>query len=251
MNPTDLRVEADAPSAWRTAAAIMAQAIEAGVAATGAAVIAVSGGETPRGLHRLLVQPPWADTIPWERLHVFWVDERLVPYEDPASNFGAALADWIDRLPRPPAGLYPVPVGLPPEAAAERYARDLLRHFGPGTEPIFDLVVLGIGDDGHTASLFPGHPVLDERACWTAAVKGGVPDVWRVTLTYPVLNRARQALFLVTGAGKADVVGRVLSGTDPALPAARVRPASGQVTWVLDTGAAERIERYEAGLRKA
>jgi 6-phosphogluconolactonase len=241
---TELRIEADVESAWRTAADAIADAVAAGVSVAGTAAIAVSGGGTPRGLHRLLAEPPWVDAIPWGRLHVFWADERLVPYDDPASNYGAARLDWLDRLARAPAGVHPVPVGLPPETAADRYAHELRSHFrGRGaTEPILDLAVLGIGSDGHTASLFPGHPALDEAGRWTAAVQGGDPDVWRVTLTYPVLNRARRVLFLAVGDAKAEVVRRVLCGATPGVPAQRVRPAAGSVTWVLDRAAARLLE---------
>ena len=225
----ELRIEADIESAWRTAADAIVDAVAAGVSAAGTAAIAVSGGGTPRGLHRLLAEPPWVDAIPWGRLHVFWADERLVPYDDPASNYGAARLDWLDRLARAPAGVHPVPVGLPPETAADRYAQELRSHFrGRGaTEPILDLAVLGIGSDGHTASLFPGHPALDEGERWTAAVKGGDPDVWRVTLTYPVLNRARRVLFLAVGDAKAEVVRRVLCGASAWGPRAAGAPGRG------------------------
>jgi 6-phosphogluconolactonase len=241
----DLRVEADIEAAWRTAADAIAHAIAMGVSAAGTAAIAVSGGETPRGVHRLLAEPPWVDAIPWGRLHVFWADERLVPYQDPDSNFGAACLDWLGRLPCAPAGVHPVPVEMPPEAAADRYAQELRSHFqGRGApEPILDLAVLGVGSDGHTASLFPGLPALDEQQRWTAAVKGGIPDVWRVTLTYPVLNRARRVLFLAAGDAKAAVVRRILSGAPPGLPAQRVRPAAGRITWVLDRAAARLLDR--------
>jgi 6-phosphogluconolactonase len=243
-----LCVEADLAAAWRAGAEMIARAVTEAVSASGAAAIAISGGQTPRGMHRLLAEPPYGDAIPWERLHVFWVDERLVPYHDAASNFGAARSDWFDRLPRKPAGLHPVPVG-PPEQAADRYA-DELRAFARrcGTaDPVFDLVELGVGPDGHTASLFPQHPALEERTRWTAAVKGGSPDVWRVSLTFPVLNRARRALFLTAGEAKADIVHRTLTEAPPVLPAGRIRPAAGEVTWVLDRAAARLVGKIEAG----
>ena len=240
----ELRVEPDVESAWRTAADALADAVAAGVSTAGTATIAVSGGDTPRGLHRLLAQPPWVDAIPWERLHIFWADERLVPYDDPASNYGAACLDWLGRLPYAPAGVHPVPVDRPPEVAMHRYEEELRSHFqrnGP-PEPLLDLLVLGVGPDGHCASLFPGDPVLDEQRRWTAAVKGGNPDLWRVTLTYPVLNRARRVLFLAVGDSKAEIVGRVLGEAPPVLPAGRVRPVAGTVTWVLDRAAARLLK---------
>jgi 6-phosphogluconolactonase len=237
----ELRVTTDIETAWRAAADAVAAAIAAAVSATGTASIAISGGDTPRGLHRLLAGPPWVQAVPWDRLHVFWADERLVPYDDPASNYGAARLDWLDRLPCTPAGVHPVPVGLAPAAAADRYAAELRTHFGAPV-PALDLLVLGLGPDGHTASLFPGDPALDEQRRWTAAVKGGRPDLWRVTLTYPVLNRARRVLFLAVGDSKAGVVRRALTEAPPVLPAGRVRPAAGSVTWVLDRAAARMLE---------
>jgi 6-phosphogluconolactonase len=239
----DLRVEPDLETASRTAAGLIARALAEAVTARGTAAIAVSGGGTPRGMHRLLAEPPYDRAVPWERVHVFWADERLLPYHHPESTFGAALTDWLDRLPQEPAGVHPVPVGPEPAEAAALYARELealARRCGTAA-PVFDLVELGMGTDGHTASLFPQHPVLEETAAWAAAVKGGSPDVWRVTLTLPVLNRARRVLFLVAGEDKADPVRRALVETPPVLPAGRVAPEGGTVLWVVDEGAARRI----------
>jgi 6-phosphogluconolactonase len=240
----DLRIEPDLAAASRTAAGIIALALVEAVDARGTAALAVSGGRTPRPMHRLLAEPPYDRSIPWERVHVFWADERLVPYHDPESNFGAALTDWLDRLPQEPAGVHPVPVGPEPGESAALYARELdalARRCGTAG-PVFDVLELGMGPDGHTASLFPQHPVLEETAAWAAAVKGGSPDVWRVTLTLPVLNRARRVLFLVTGGDKADSVQRALTESPPVLPAGRVAPESGTVTWVVDEEAARRLE---------
>jgi 6-phosphogluconolactonase len=167
-----------------------------------------------------------------------------VPYAHPDSNFGAARTDFIEKLALRPAGVHPVPVAGDPEALARRYEEELRAHFRTRriAEPVFDLIILGVGADGHTASLFPGSPALEERLRWTAAVKGGPPDVWRVTLTYAVLNRARRVVFLACGARKAAVVRRVLTASPPDLPAQRVRPPAGRVTWVLDPAAAALLE---------
>jgi 6-phosphogluconolactonase len=195
-------------------------------------------------MHRLLARPPYAAAIPWDRLHLFWADERRVRYDDPASNFGAARADFIDALPQPPASLHPVPVDGDADALARRYEEEIRQHFRQRrlAEPAFDLVLLGLGSDGHIASLFPGSPVLAEQRQWTAAVKGGEPDVERITLTYPVLNRARRIVFLVTGEGKAAAVRHVLTGALPVLPAQLIRPQAGHITWVLDRAAAAMLE---------
>jgi len=167
-----------------------------------------------------------------------------VPYTHPDSNFGAARRDFIEKLAMQPAGVHPVPVAGDPEVLAQRYEEELRAHFRMLrlAEPVFDLIILGVGADGHTASLFPGTPALEECLRWTAAVKGGQPEVWRVTLTYAVLNRARRVVFLACGASKAAVVRRVLTALPPDLPAQRVRPPAGRVTWVLDPAAAALLE---------
>ncbi len=240
----DIRVEADTGSALRAAADVLLETARAAAAGGGCVSIAISGGSTPRGLHRLWAQDPYASDIAWDRVHLFWADERLVPYAHPESNFGAARMDFIEKLTLRPAGVHPVPVAGDPAALARRYEEELRAHFRMRrlAEPVFDLILLGVGADGHTASLFPGSPALEERRHWTAAVKGGQPDLWRITLTYAVLNRARRVVFLACGASKADVVRRVLTAWPPDLPAQRVRPTDGRVTWVLDPAAAVRLE---------
>jgi 6-phosphogluconolactonase len=236
----EIRVEPDEAAAMQAAADGWMEAAQSAVAAAGCASIAISGGRTPRGMHRLLARPPYAAGISWDRVHLFWADERLVGPEHPASNFGAARTDFLQSLPQPPGGLYPVPVSRDGDASARRYEEELRRHFHQRhlDEPDFDLILLGLGADGHTASLFPGSPVLSEQRRWAAAVQGGEPDVERVTLTYPVLNGARRILFLVTGESKAAAVRHVVTGAKPLLPAQRVRPRSGCVSWVIDREAA-------------
>jgi 6-phosphogluconolactonase len=198
-------------------------------------------------MHRLLTLPPYVAAIPWDRLHLFWVDERLVSYEDPASNYGAARADFIESLPQPPGSVHPVPVHGDGRAMALLYENEIREHFRRRrlAEPAFDLVFLGLGADGHTASLFPASLPPGEQGCWVAAAKGGEPDVERITLTYTALNRARRIVFLVTGEGKAAVVRHVLTGGSPVLPAQLVRPAAGRTTWVLDRAAATMLENLD------
>jgi 6-phosphogluconolactonase len=195
-------------------------------------------------MHRLLARPPYVAAIPWDRLHLFWVDERLVSYEDPASNYGAARADFIGSLPQPLGSVHPVPVHGDAEAMALLYEQEIAEHFRQRDllEPVFDVVFLGLGADGHTGSLFPASPALSEQRRWAAAVKGGDPAMERVTLTCATLNRARRVVFLVTGAGKAAVVHHVLTGAAPLLPAQRIRPQAGRITWVLDRAAAALLE---------
>lgn len=240
----DIRVEADTGAALQAAAEVLLETAQSAAAGGGCVSIAISGGSTPRGMHRLWARSPYASAIAWDRMHLFWADERLVPYGHPDSNFGAARTDFIEKLAVRPAGVHPVPVAGDPEVLARRYEEELREHFRMRRldEPVFDLIVLGVGADGHTASLFPGSPALEERLRWTAAVKGGQPEVWRVSLTYAVLNRARRVVFLACGAAKAAVVHRVLTALPPDLPAQRVRPPAGRVTWVLDPAAAALLE---------
>lgn len=168
------------------------------------------------------------------------MDERLVPPEDPDSNYGNARRDFLSRVPIPPEQVFPMPVHLPPRRGAEAYEETLRRALGtpPGAFPRFDLVLLGLGRDGHTASLFPGDPVLEETERPVVAVRGGDPRVDRLTLTFPVLNRASRLIGIASGRGKADVVRRVLEPCDTRLPAARV---SSRATWLVDAEAASKL----------
>ncbi len=236
----EIRVAPDEAAALQAAADVLRETARHAVATAGCVSIAISGGRTPRGMHRLLAGSPYAEAISWDRVHLFWTDERLVSPEHPASNFGAARTDFLQSLPRSPGGLHPVPVSGDGNASARRYEEDIRRHFHERhfDEPGFDLILLGLGADGHTASLFPGSPALSKQRRWAAAVKGGEPDVERVTLTYTVLNNARRVLFLVTGDSKAAAVRHVLTDAAPVLPAQRVRPPAGCVVWVLDRAAA-------------
>lgn len=245
--PIEIRVASDESGAWQAAAEAVTETIRSAVVTAGCASIAVSGGHTPRGMYRLLARHPYATRIPWDRLHLFWVDERLVSYDHPASNFGTARTDWIEFLPRAPGGLHPVPVCEDGEASARRYEEEIRRHFHQRhlDGPVFDLILLGMGADGHTASLFPGSPILSERRRWAAAVKGGNPPMARVTLTYPVLNGAKNVVFLTMGESKAATVRHVFTGAGPVLPAQRIRPQAGRVLWVLDRAAAAQLQGSE------
>lgn len=201
--------------------------------------IALSGGSTPKPLYALLATPDMARRIPWERVHVFFGDERFVPADHPDNNGKMARDTLLDHVPIPPANVHVMPTTGEPEAAAAAYQRTLEAYYGASTldpgRPLFDVNLLGMGDDGHTASLFPGAPQLDETSAWVVAVRNQKPET-RITLTYPALASARTVLFLVEGAGKKAVVARVLQG-DQSLPAARVR-SDGDLIWFLDRSAA-------------
>lgn len=193
----------------------------------------------------MLAAPPTVTAISWAKVHLFWVDERCVPADDPRSNFGTARKDFLSRVPIPEKNLHPAEGKSSPEKGAENYELELIRffHLEEGEFPVFDLVFLGMGADGHTASLFPGDGALPEEKRRVVAVRGGMPFLNRVTMTLPVLNRARRIVFLAVGREKAETVKAVMSGDIPALPAGMIRPLEGELLWLLDQAAASRLER--------
>lgn len=202
--------------------------------------LALSGGRTPAALFDALARLPPTARIRWGALRLYWVDERAVPPDDPASNYGAARAQLLARVPVPAAHVHPMPACRAPlDQGAREYEALLRREVGGGADgPALDLVLLGVGEDGHTASLFPGDPAAEERERLVVAVPAGrgVPPVARLTMTLPLINRARRVVFLATGAGKRAVCRRVEA--DPAAaarlyPAARVQ-AREDVTWFVD-----------------
>jgi 6-phosphogluconolactonase len=202
--------------------------------------VALSGGSTPQRLYELLAEPPWRDRMPWERIHWFWGDERFVPPDHPDSNYRMVREAMLSRVAVPAGNIHPVPtVGLDPEEAARAYERELQAVHGSDrlepARPLFDVTLLGLGPDGHTASLFPGTAALEERRRWVVAVTGAMPEP-RISLTFPALDSSRDVAFLVAGEGKRAALARVLAG-DQALPAARVQPA-GRLHFFVDRAAA-------------
>ena len=244
MDPThNIVVADDAQHLAQMGAELLLKTARRHVARTGRCNIAVSGGSTPRRMHRLLAQAPYADVMPWMGLHLFWVDERLVTVDDPASNYGLALKDFLSRVALPQDNIHPMRAMTPPEAAAADYQRTLERHFEIDAcgGPAFDLVFLGIGTDGHTASIFPRDTTAETPTLWVVAVKGGTPDVDRLTLTYRVLNCAGKIVFLVSGAPKASIVKRILTKEEASLPPLKLHPQGGEVLWLLDREAAGKL----------
>lgn len=228
----DILVVETAAALADRAAHLFREIVEAAVAARGRSAVALAGGSTPRKMHVLLGQDPISSAIPWDKVHLFWGDERCVPVESPWSNFGCARKDLLDHINIPMENLHPMPGTLPPEEGASRYEKEV--------PEVFDLVFLGLGIDGHTASLFPGHPstAAQEGKRKVIPVRGGAPFAARLTLTFAVLNRARNVVFLVSGKKKAGVAKSVLEDRDKGLPAAQVHPVSGNMVWILDRDAA-------------
>jgi 6-phosphogluconolactonase len=201
--------------------------------------VCLSGGSTPRRLYETLATPPVASRFPWARAHWFWGDERFVPHDDPASNFGMVRQALFSRVSAPIDNIHPILTqGLSPDQSADAYEAVLKAFYGAEaltpTRPLFDVTLLGVGDDGHTASLFPGEPSLKEARHWVVAVDSAKYGQ-RITLTYPTLDSSREVAFLVAGEAKREVVARVRAG-DSSMPAALVRPI-GRLHWFGDCDA--------------
>jgi 6-phosphogluconolactonase len=239
-----IEVYPDLESLSRAAATLLVEQANLAVAARGRFSVALSGGGTPRRTYELLAAPPLRDQAPWDRVHVFWGDERCVPENDSRSNAGMARAAWLDRVPIPATQIHPMHCAADPAAAARQYEAQL-REFFAGQPPRLDLVLLGLGHDGHTASLFPGALVLAETERWVAAVYAAEADLYRVTLTAPLINQAALVAFLVAGDAKAEVLKAVLHGPrDPArLPAQLIQPQPGELRWLADLAAAGSLAR--------
>ncbi|HEY3266828.1 MAG TPA: 6-phosphogluconolactonase [Armatimonadota bacterium] len=205
---------------------------------TGPVHIALSGGSTPRRMLELLATPSYSDVIPWDRVNIWQVDERPVPLDHPDSNAGMILAALTSRVPLAEGAVHFVPTdGRSPAEAAADYDALLRRHFD--TLPAFHLIFLGLGEDGHTASLFPYSLALAERERWATANPVAKLGIERITLTYPVLNAARQVAFMVSGSEKAPALEAVLYEPRDAerWPAQGVEPAGGSPIWLVDAAA--------------
>jgi 6-phosphogluconolactonase len=237
-------VEPDPAALARRAAQYFVEMAGEAAEAQGRARIALSGGSTPQAAFELLADPsqPWRWRMPWEKLDLYWVDERSVPPEDAASNYRMTREALLDHVPLSPEQIHRIEGELPPQQAAARYEAELRSSFRleDAASPRFDLVALGIGEDGHTASLFPHTAALRELD--RLAVANFVPrlDAWRITLAWPVINHARSVFFLAAGEGKANILKEVLTGPhDPErLPSQLIWPSSGILTLILDKAAA-------------
>jgi 6-phosphogluconolactonase len=215
--------------------------LDLATARDGVFAVALSGGSTPQRLYQLLAGAPYRAGFPWSRTHWFWGDERFVPHDDALSNYRMVREAMLSRVPIPAGNIHPMPTeGVTPEAAAAAYARELNSFYGAARldplRPLFDVTLLGLGPDGHTASLFPGTSVLAERDRWVAAVVGTKLEA-RITLTYPALESSRHTAFLVAGKEKSAILDRFRRG-DETLPAARLHPTG--TLWLFADAAAAR-----------
>lgn len=229
--------EALADAVARHVITVAADAISTG----GRFTLALSGGSTPRAAYQRLATGDLAHLLDWGRVHVLWGDERCVPPDDPQSNYRMAKEALLDRVPIPPEHIHRIRGEDEPQEAAADYEDELRSLNGS-----LDLVLLGLGEDGHTASLFPGQPAVHEAEYWVMAVPAPTGDMWRVTLTPAVLNLAKNVTFVVSGASKAPRLAQVLEGpfNPDLLPAQAIRPIHGRLTWMVDEPAAGEVRLH-------
>jgi 6-phosphogluconolactonase len=234
------RVFADADALSRGALEEVLRIVREMVGRTGRCSISLSGGHTPEKMFELWARDEYQEGTPWEGLHLFWGDERYVPRTDPLSNYAMTKRALLDRVPIRAANVHAMPTEFhKPEEAARAYEAELRGFFG-AEAPAFDVQLLGLGGEGHTASLFPANAALEEKAAWCLAVTVPADPPQRLTLTYPIINQARNTYFLVAGESKRAILGAIAGEPESGAnqyPAARVRP-SGALWWYLDRAAA-------------
>jgi 6-phosphogluconolactonase len=237
----DLRIHADADALIEAAAQRWLEVANNAISARGKFHVALSGGTTPRALYRLIAQPKFAERIPWDRVHVYFGDERTVPPDHADSNFRMAKEALLDRVAVPGANIHRIEAELEdPHAAASAYTRTLTTNLPLSAQGVvqFDLLLLGVGTDGHIASLFPATPVLHERARLVEAVYVEKMDRWRITLTLPVIDHARHVMILVSGDAKAPIMRDVFGARHtPPYPVQLINP-QGILEWHIDQAAA-------------
>lgn len=226
----------------QAAAEMFADVANRAIISHGRCSVALSGGHTPHRLYEILADAPIRDRIQWQAIHVFWGDERCVPPDDPRSNAQMARQVLLNHVPIPADHIHPIQGDLPAALAAFNYETEL-RDFFRDQLPIFDLILLGLGDNAHTASLFPHTPVLDEKDRWVDEVYVADQHMYRVTLTAPLINQAKEVIFLVSGAEKATALQGVLEGTyhPHDLPAQLIRPNGAHPIWLADKAACHKL----------
>jgi 6-phosphogluconolactonase len=247
----ELHIYRDAEQLSQAAAKWITDLIAATLRTRDRFTIALSGGGTPKSLHKILAAPPCKDQIDWSKLHIFWGDERAVPFEDERNNAKMAYDTLLNFVPVPPSQVHVMRTDISPEDAAAEYEKILHQYFdavpGGGGSGVasslpnsFDLVLLGMGDDGHTLSLFPGTDIVHEEKAWVKAFFLPAQDMYRISLTKTIVNRAAHIAFLTTGPGKAHALKEVLKGAyNPDLyPSQEIRPVNGELHWFVDEAAA-------------
>ena len=241
---TQLVVHPDRQSFIDGSADFIAELAARAIRERGRFTIALSGGSTPRPIYDRLAAAVTAERIDWSKVQIFFGDERCVPPDDSRSNYRMAREVLLDRVPLLADNIHRIRGEIDPAQAALIYEQELHSLFRTSTFPAFDLICLGMGDNGHTASLFPGTAALREKERWVVPQYVEVMTTWRVTFTAPLINAARDIAFLVEGAGKAEMLWRVLEGPyqPDVLPAQLIQPVRGQLHWLVDAAAAARVQ---------
>jgi 6-phosphogluconolactonase len=239
----DVRILETAEEVARAAADSFTDIAVASTSAEGRFSVALSGGSTPRRTYQLLASPEYRDRIDWSKVHIFFSDERCVPPTHADSNYRMVKEAMLSRLPVPDENVHRIIGEGDAHANASLYESELQTFFDGAPWPRFNLVLLGMGDDGHTASLFPGTAALKENGAWVVANWVEKFQSYRITLTAPAINHAANIIFLVAGAGKAERLHEVLRGArDPSrLPAQLIQPVAGSLVWLVDKAAAARL----------
>jgi 6-phosphogluconolactonase len=240
---TNLRVFPDNASFVKGCADFIAEAAANAIAERGRFIIALSGGGTHKPIYERLATADYRDRIAWENVYVFFGDERCVPPDDARSNYRMVREVWFDHSPVPVENIHRIRGEDDPALEALRYEQDIARFYRSARCPSFDLILLGMGENGHTASLFPGTAALRETARWVVAQYVEVITTWRVTFTAPLINAARHVVFLAEGAGKAQMLLNVVEGPyqPDVWPSQLVQPVSGELHWLVDTAAAAKL----------
>lgn len=240
---SDLFIFSDRDDLSIGAADEIATLAQEAVKKNGRFTISLSGGSTPRQLYSLLASEPWVKQMPWGKTHIFFGDERCVSQSDNNSNFKMINDALLSKVPIPKSNIHaPFGQDANPEEAAAQYQQQLMEFFG--SQPVFDLVLLGLGPEGHTASIFPNSPALAERQKLVMAYNVDAEHGWRLTMTLPLINAARHIMFFVAGEDKKDILCQILSpgSNGHNIPATLIRPADGTLSWYLDDAAAEKIQ---------
>jgi len=245
---TRISISPDKAALNHQAAALVADTVNAAVAARGWATLSLSGGSTPKALYELLATPEWKGRIPWKSVQIFWGDERFVPPDDKESNYRMVKEALLSKVEIPAGNVHRVMTETgPPEQVAEAYERTIREVFRTprGGVPVFDLVLLGLGENGHTASLFPHTALLHENQRLFAAEFIAEVNMYRLSMTVPLLNAGRSKVFLVAGEGKAAVVHDVVEGPyrPEELPSQLIKPEPGELLWLLDRAAASKLTK--------
>lgn len=243
-----LEIFASTPALFHAAAEKIVDRLQQQILARGMASIALAGGTTPRGVYELLGSEAYRNRVGWEKVHLFWGDERCVGPTMPESNYRMANEALIRHITAPSGNVHRIRGEAQPAAAARDYEMEIRRFFGLTEDelPRFTVVLLGLGGDGHTASLFPGSSVLQEQRRIVSEVHVASPAISRVTLTFPAINNAVTVFLLVSGRSKAGILREVFDGTEERFPAQRIDPTSGQLFWLVDRDAASQLERASA-----